>query len=57
LTLIFYARKLQIKVYKHCTTVHWAYAYHYVLLITTRPFDLAIPIFHSLVYCTDLIPL
>jgi hypothetical protein len=32
LTLIFYARKLQIKVYKHCTTVHCAYANHYVLL-------------------------
>jgi hypothetical protein len=32
LTLIFYARKLQIKVYKHCTTVHCDYAYHYVLL-------------------------
>jgi hypothetical protein len=33
LTLIFYARKLQIKVYNHCTTVHCAYAYHYVLLL------------------------
>jgi hypothetical protein len=33
LTLIFYARKLQIKVNKHCTTVHCAYAYHYVLLL------------------------
>jgi hypothetical protein len=32
LTLIFYARKHQIKVYKHCTTVQCAYAYHYVLL-------------------------
>jgi hypothetical protein len=36
LTLIFYARKLQIKVCKHCTTVHCAYAYHYVLLWNTR---------------------
>jgi hypothetical protein len=32
LTLIFYARKLQIKVYKNCTAVHCAYEYHYVLL-------------------------
>jgi hypothetical protein len=31
--LIFYARKLQIKVYKHCTTVHCAYVNHYVLLL------------------------
>jgi hypothetical protein len=33
LTLIFYARNLQIKVYKHGTSVHCAYPYHYVLLI------------------------
>jgi hypothetical protein len=32
LDLDFYARKLQIRVYKHCTTVYCAYEYHYVLL-------------------------
>jgi hypothetical protein len=41
--LIFYARKLQIKVYKHCTTVHCAYAYHYVFLTFIR----AIPFFRK----------
>jgi hypothetical protein len=42
LTLIFYARKLQIKVYKHCTTVHCAYAYHYPLLVSASSSSLDI---------------
>jgi hypothetical protein len=32
LDLDFFARKLQIKVYKYCKTVYCTYAYHYVLL-------------------------
>jgi hypothetical protein len=33
LDLDFFARKFQIKVHKHCKTVHCAYAYHYILLL------------------------
>jgi hypothetical protein len=33
LDLDFFARKLQIKVYKHYKTVHCVYAYHYILLV------------------------
>jgi hypothetical protein len=33
LDLDFYAQKFQIKVYKHCKTVPYAYACHYILLL------------------------
>jgi hypothetical protein len=33
LDLDFFAPKFQIKVHKHCETVHCAYAYHYILLV------------------------
>jgi hypothetical protein len=31
--LDFFARKFQIKVHKHCKTVHYPYAYHYSLIL------------------------